>query len=919
MLHKLKKDDQEKLSSQQVITELKDCIKELIENSLDAESSNIIINLGDNGSSYIEVIDNGSGIIDLDKIGGRGNTSKLENFESLNESLNTLGFRGEGLNSIINSCKSVVIETCIKEDKGITRSIYFDKANISENRNTINNHSWIIGESGTKVLVTGFFYLYIARRKLFLQQNKLQLKNLITLIEEYAICYPKVRFLLTNTMLTNEQRTKMGLVNDYNYSKYIEGNLANNKNNSTATLIMTSGSHTTTELKVAKYLWGDSLLEDAIEIDIHGELSIPKYRYNKNVDNYNNSPDIIGGNWSITGFISSIDKGRPSSDYQIYIVNNRPVSTLRTFSRAITSIHRTLSSYINKKWYPVFVLKISLPSCLLDINVTPDKRIILLPNNVEILLIDKLQSFLVDKLQNTIPMKKSNIKVSRKNNTSQENGKEPINIQNCRDNEGKSSCITTCELKNKDNNINSDIDYKDSPNNETTDKNIKDNVNLSQSYMSQGLKKRRQLFEVQDEKLSEDQHYNNTKKSIIYEWSSYDTHEIITNNKTFQIKKNSYLPQSTIIEYNYNWSIIRNRWQSIYLNDEKSADENITKHTSYTPNINLKNCINISEKNFLDEHNNECVELSPEVIDYSESQIQNMNYITNNKTHKGNSCNKSINKTLNKCFQFQKHLFNDLKIVGQFNKGFILATLFQPEVSSFHLFIIDQHAADEKTKFEKYNNDLRNIQTQKLLSPLPMTLTPAQEQTALTYKDIFESNGFKYVFNTNSTIGKRIQLTQIPIIMGSPLQQFDFLDLLTQITKYKLQVNFTSHDSINIGLVNVSKQIKNSCTDTNITSSQGIKNLEDTESDDEEDVVIVINQGANTKSTLWCPTNRLPRPQRLWSILASKACRRAVMVGDDLNLTQMSKIIYNMSTLKSPWNCPHGRPSIRHLGNLTDI
>ena len=54
-------------------------------------------------------------------------------------------------------------------------------------------------------------------------------------------------------------------------------------------------------------------------------------------------------------------------------------------------------------------------------------------------------------------------------------------------------------------------------------------------------------------------------------------------------------------------------------------------------------------------------------------------------------------------------------------------------------------------------------------------------------------------------------------------------------------------------------------------------------------------------------------------MFVSRACRRAVMVGDDLNLAQMSKIICNMSTLKSPWNCPHGRPSIRHLGNLTNI
>jgi DNA mismatch repair enzyme (predicted ATPase) len=45
---------------------------------------------------------------------------------------------------------------------------------------------------------------------------------------------------------------------------------------------------------------------------------------------------------------------------------------------------------------------------------------------------------------------------------------------------------------------------------------------------------------------------------------------------------------------------------------------------------------------------------------------------------------------------------------------------------------------------------------------------------------------------------------------------------------------------------------------------------------------------------------------KIKNILASKACRSSVMVGKALSSNHMIKIIHNLATLKSPWNCPHG-------------
>ncbi len=55
---------------------------------------------------------------------------------------------------------------------------------------------------------------------------------------------------------------------------------------------------------------------------------------------------------------------------------------------------------------------------------------------------------------------------------------------------------------------------------------------------------------------------------------------------------------------------------------------------------------------------------------------------------------------------------------------------------------------------------------------------------------------------------------------------------------------------------------------------------------------------------------------RLQRFFASKACRSSVMIGDALTLHQMQDIVCKMGQLDQPWNCPHGRPTMRILHKL---
>ncbi len=52
------------------------------------------------------------------------------------------------------------------------------------------------------------------------------------------------------------------------------------------------------------------------------------------------------------------------------------------------------------------------------------------------------------------------------------------------------------------------------------------------------------------------------------------------------------------------------------------------------------------------------------------------------------------------------------------------------------------------------------------------------------------------------------------------------------------------------------------------------------------------------------------------AMFAMRACRKSVMVGTALNKRQMKAILTHMGTIEQPWNCPHGRPTMRHLANL---
>ena len=54
-------------------------------------------------------------------------------------------------------------------------------------------------------------------------------------------------------------------------------------------------------------------------------------------------------------------------------------------------------------------------------------------------------------------------------------------------------------------------------------------------------------------------------------------------------------------------------------------------------------------------------------------------------------------------------------------------------------------------------------------------------------------------------------------------------------------------------------------------------------------------------------------------MFASRACRSSIMIGKALSNQEMDRIVKKLQHVKQPWNCPHGRPTMRHLGDLTAV
>ena len=173
-----------KIAAGEVVERPSSVVKELVENSIDAGSTNIKIIIKEFGIQQIRIIDNGSGISndDLARAFLRHATSKISADYDLFH-IETLGFRGEALASI-SSVSKVTIKSCAGEAQG--------KILVLEGGKVV-SEEYYAPIKGTDLSVENLFYNTPARLK-YLRNPHTEQANITNIIHKFALSYPNVAF-----------------------------------------------------------------------------------------------------------------------------------------------------------------------------------------------------------------------------------------------------------------------------------------------------------------------------------------------------------------------------------------------------------------------------------------------------------------------------------------------------------------------------------------------------------------------------------------------------------------------------------------------------------------------------------------------------------------------------------------------------
>ena len=179
-----------KIAAGEVIERPASVIKEMVENSIDAGATNIIVEIRNGGISYIRVTDNGKGIPedDMEMAFERHATSKIRSAEDLS-TVTSMGFRGEALASIAAIAKVEMLSKTADQENGY--KVVVEGGNVLEK-------SEAGSPVGTSITVTNLFYNTPVRYK-FLKKDYTEAGYIEDIVTRIALVHPEIAIKLINT------------------------------------------------------------------------------------------------------------------------------------------------------------------------------------------------------------------------------------------------------------------------------------------------------------------------------------------------------------------------------------------------------------------------------------------------------------------------------------------------------------------------------------------------------------------------------------------------------------------------------------------------------------------------------------------------------------------------------------------------
>ncbi|KAL6047021.1 Mismatch repair endonuclease pms2 [Balamuthia mandrillaris] len=885
MIKAIDKQSVHRICSGQVILNLATAVKELVENSLDAGATSIEIRLKSYGEETIEVSDDGKGIdpSDYEALAKKYHTSKLRDFADL-ETVSTFGFRGEALSSLCALASPLVVCTRTKDQTVGTQLTYDAEGHLVEQKPKARS-------TGTTVTLHSLFKPLPVRHREFCRRIKREYSQLMQVLQAYAVVSAGVRLVVFHDK--GKGKGQWARVLGTSLNNNMRGNIIN--------------------------VFGPKLAQHLIEVS--KDLSVQTKHTTKLL--------------TICGFISKPMRGtgRNSGDRQFLYINGRPVDYQR-----ICKTFNELYKQVNPHSYPIFFLNFKMNSEYYDVNCTPDKRTVFLHD--EPLILDALKSTFNEEFNiaeaHTFQKTDSCSQLtqyleSQDSQQQEESDEEQEDYALSSQNEHPSTCeeenqtieldpVTQKELSDEgkentsSNQITSSIQSNgvacssspipkfafyaspgtlssrlaqrlasgsSSPSSKTKQKrplcvahgnkekgldvpimtlqrqnsvtSLAQQQSSNSSLLSSAKRKRQgeevltkvvqlllhtqeQQQEDAKDKEKEDEGEEEPNESDAEELSSIDEgqeslrkkrktlgHDLATTSCCDRDHQNKVLTITDDHE-----SLVR------VLSNESAAS---TRKESADITVHLN--IDTIEEEFKRRAERKIKLLVTTPTKPIIKKVQKVESPSRFRAKLGTSSTAEQEEELRR--EFKKSDFLRMKVLGQFNLGFIIAKL------DHDLFIIDQHASDEIHNFELLQKSTV-INTQPLIRPQSLELTPTEESVIVDNLEIFQKNGFHFIIDENAANNGRVKISAIPF---SKNKQFGVNDV------YEL--------------------------------------------------ICLLEDSPGTMCRL----------SRVSAMFASRACRKSIMIGTALTKEQMRRVLRNMNETDNPWSCPHGRPTMRHIFDLS--
>ncbi|EST07880.1 DNA mismatch repair protein, C-terminal [Kalmanozyma brasiliensis GHG001] len=922
--------DVHRITSGQVVLDLQTAVKELIENALDASATNIAIHFRDYGADSFEVVDNGTGIdpSNYTSVALKHYTSKLSSFSDL-ALVRTFGFRGEALSSLCALAK-VTIHTATSEQAPMGTILHFARSGKVES-----DTGRAARQRGTTITIEGLFKTLPVRRKEFEKNLKREYTKAQNLLQAYALVTKGVRWTTTNTP-AGGRKTPQFSVNSSSADNYLTANVSALFGAKVAPTLMPLNLELTFSVARSR---GRLLQSAAGSEDGDGDGSTAQREETSTV--------------KVVGLISKpvYGSGRTSSDRQFFYINGRPWEAGRV-SRAFNEVYKSF----NSNHFPFVIADFRLPTDSYDVNVSPDKRTIFL--HEESRLIEKVKealeelfapsraTFLVNGASHSLRNGSGVTSLSAQSKLSTFLGKAEEHHAAENENEDLDSAANHGDdleqdkdelraIMQQDEEAEEDVEPVERANGDQDDHEVprthrttSDNHHLEYREDSNSLPPipRREREEAMDEDDSEPDvpaplapeadapdaksskrdhgdmsdtspskkqrlttasplHQRDRQDAADSNRSRDQARTVLASLRTFALPGTEVegdLPVSTRMaasndhdesgSMSVNPEAMDSSSEDELASDppaveadelaEEEADEPLSNKLAAMHEVaaDSEGLVEEDAVPFDMSHLQERLQTRKLALSLSDAEPRYLPLSGDEELLQGagvgNADEAQVERALSRVIHKQD--FSTMNVIGQFNLGFIIARRrTQPDASTDEmddLFIVDQHASDEKFNFETLQLTTQ-IRSQKLIVPRPLELSASDELVAIEHQATLLSNGFEVAVSESGLPGTRVKLVAQPISKGTVF---------------------------------------------------GVKDLE-------ELLYLLRDTTAGSEAA------RGIRCSRARAMFASRACRKSIMIGTALNKSRMSAVLTNMGTIEQPWNCPHGRPTMRHLACLKTL